>query len=100
MTAADELVAALGLIGAVPIDREEYDRLPEHQRAVANTDANGRGYAHLRLPDPPPVAALREIARLIRGHEGDPPVADMHATFADVDRVVSAALAEFDRTKS
>jgi hypothetical protein len=66
VSAGDELVVALGLEGAVVIDHDEYAKLPEHRRSAV-TSSGGRGYAYLRLPDPPPVAALRLIAELLDG---------------------------------
>lgn len=103
MSADQALVAALGLDGAHVVDRDEYDALPEHRRAlVTATPATSGGYAYLRLPDPPPVAALRRIAAVVEAL--DP--ADLHGLAKDepfaMDAITAvhtearAALTEFD----
>jgi hypothetical protein len=96
------LVEALGLEDAVVIDRAEYDALPEHRRSIvtASPAGPGGGYAYVRLPDPPPVAALRkirELSPLVTEHTDLRDVAD---AIEAIDAVVDAALAEFDGTSS
>lgn len=96
MSAGDELVVALGLEGAVVIDHDEYAKLPEHRRSAVSS-SGGRGYAYLRLPDPPPVAALRVVCRLLDADQAGPgggltPAGDQALSIA------REALAEWDGT--
>jgi hypothetical protein len=57
----EELVAALGLDGALVISDVVYQALPDHRRHLVPMP-NGAGYVRLQLADPPEVAALRQIA--------------------------------------
>lgn len=70
------------------IDVEEYNRLPEHKRAVRTV--------FLRLPDPPAVAALRRVYAEACAHHEDCSC-DLPEYVRDV---AGAALAEFDETSS
>lgn len=97
MSTGKELAIMLGIDGADVISREVYDELPEHRRALLSLSGGDRGYAYLRLPDPPPVAALRHVLALL----------DVLAESGDVGEAVNGprhaareALAEFDGTRS
>jgi hypothetical protein len=86
----EEKLDALGLAGAEVVTREEFEALPDQR------------YRHLRLPDPAPVAALREILRMTATAASAPVDPDdiANGTVSDVHDVAREALAEFDGTTS
>jgi hypothetical protein len=97
----EEKLDALGLAGAEVVTREEFEALPEHRRHLLGPLPDQR-YRHLRLPDPAPVAALREILRMTATAASAPVDPDdiANGTVSDVHDVAREALAEFDGTTS
>lgn len=90
-----DLQTVLGLGDAVLIDRNEYTRLPEHRRTIVSSSSASGGYAYLRLADPAPVAALRNVLMLATDAGVDDSAA--RDTIAEEAR---EALAEFDGASS
>lgn len=92
----DEKLAALGLADVELITPDEFNDLPEHRRLMLGPLPGG-GYVRLRLPDPPPVAALRRIHAAASTERRD---VDLRSGLEYVSEQAAAALAEFDGTTS
>lgn len=94
-----EILSALGLEGATVVTYEEYDELPNSRRHyLSPPPGSGARGVHLRLPDPPMVAALREVLSIL-GRLGDGS-GDVEDALNEARIVALDALAEFDRSTS
>ncbi len=91
---ADEKLAALGLADVEVVPREVFNHLPEHRRLLLGPMPDGE-FRRLRLPDPAPVAALREI--LLTASQPRDGV-DLRSGLAYIREQAEEALAEFDGT--
>jgi len=95
-TGKDDLAEALGIGSAEVVSYDAWIVLPRGRRHILAGPEGSRRVVYLRLPDPPPVAALRQILQEASGAPED-----MNAARAQrevVQDLAAAALAEFDGT--
>lgn len=94
-----DVLKALGLEGAKAVSYEEWGRLPEHRRHyLSGVGRDVRG-VYLRLADPGPVAALRELQTWLETHSRHTDEAGC-VCMVEMAALTIRTLAEFDGASS